>query len=281
MKQLIINADDYGMSAGVNRGIVELLRSRVISGTSVLTNMVEGAHLAELRAVVRDVGAGVGLHVNLSQGPAVNGPSSLTDSSGCFLERGELVRRARRGKVCVGDIRQEVIAQIGRLAEAGMVPTHFDSHQHVSAIPQVFAVMLELARRYRVSMRPQRHYYVAAAKSSGHVLRRRPLVRAIARTLDASSKLAGVRMARFVVEVDAAGWKTCEEHWKEAIRGLPLGVSEIFVHPGYLDERVSLLSRYAVQRERELLVLKSLVGPLVCDSSVKLVSHRDAFGDRW
>jgi predicted glycoside hydrolase/deacetylase ChbG (UPF0249 family) len=280
MKQLIINADDYGLAAGVNRAIMELLNARVISSTSVVTNLADVAELAALRAVVRDVGAGVGVHINLSQGPALTGQSSMTDASGEFLSRKELMDRALRGKLRICDIRQEIVAQVGRLLQNGVVPSHFDSHQHVSAIPAVFVAMVDLARRYRVALRPQRHYLLAATGWSSPRHRRRSHVRVIARVLDANARLFGVKMARFVVEVDAVGWKSSEEGWRTAITGLPAGVNEIFVHPGYCDKRLDSLSRYGAEREQELRILKRVVGRIVREAGVRVVSHRVAFGDR-
>ena len=100
MKNLIVNADDLGWTEGVNRGIVEAFHHGIVTSASLLAN---GAAFAGGVDSARSApGLGVGVHLNLTDGPPVADPEaikSLLNSAGQFAGSPEslLLRRARRG----------------------------------------------------------------------------------------------------------------------------------------------------------------------------------------
>src|SRR5262249_37431067 len=145
-KHLIVNADDYGMSPGVSRGILEAHAEGVVTSTTALVNTPCAPDALALAS--RVPGLGLGLHVNLSFGRPVLPPTrvpSLVGPDGRSFSGGRLLGAMRRFRR--RDIRREVRAQLARFVElAGRPPDHLDSHQFVGCLhPEVFAVMVNLA----------------------------------------------------------------------------------------------------------------------------------------
>lgn len=132
---LIVNADDFGVSHARDAGILALAAAgRIVSATL----LVNGRHAVEAAAAARDSGLCLGLHLNFSEGLAPGGRSSLTDAAGNFHGRYELRRRLDAGQVVAADIDAEIRAQIERFAAlSGALPLHVDGHQHVHVQPRV------------------------------------------------------------------------------------------------------------------------------------------------
>lgn len=145
--RLIVNADDFGVDAARDAGILELARGGHVTSASALVN---GAHFAAALAGARRCGLPVGLHLNLSEGPALAGVSSLTDAQGRLLGKWALRRALDAGRVAAGDLAREIRAQMDAfIAAAGQAPDHVDGHQHCHVHPRVAPVLAPiLAREY-------------------------------------------------------------------------------------------------------------------------------------
>src|SRR5947208_7646456 len=144
--RLVVNADDFGLSTGVNRGILEAHAAGVVSSVSVLVN-APGWTDAVPRLRDLSPGIGVGLHLNLTMGRPVSWGGSLSDArTGRFHTLGALVARAFAGRLDPGDVAIECVAQLARLRNAGLVVTHVDSHRHVHILPGVWGAVVETAR---------------------------------------------------------------------------------------------------------------------------------------
>src|SRR5437773_1986596 len=113
--RLVVNADDFGLSAGVNRGILEAYVAGVVSSVSVLVNAPGWTDAVQR---LRDLGPGlgVGLHLNLTMGRPVSWGGGLCDArSGRFHTLPALVARALAGRLDPGDVAIECAAQLARL----------------------------------------------------------------------------------------------------------------------------------------------------------------------
>ena len=140
MKRLVVTADDLGYSGARNRGIFEAIERGVVTSASVMAGKA-GTEEA-VRYCARNAGVfGVGLHLNLSEGDALAGRSSLTDDNGRFLDRRVLRARLADGAIVAGDVVRELVAQLGSLAERGATPTHLDGHHHLQLEPAVAAAI--------------------------------------------------------------------------------------------------------------------------------------------
>ena len=145
--QIIVNADDLGMSAIVNDAVFELMSARLISSATILAN---GPAMRDAVARLHLFPeCSFGVHLNLTQfQPLTSGAGPvLTDGAG------QMSRRIETAPPTIALLRaayQECCAQVDLLAAAGIDISHFDSHNHVHTRPHIFPVLKALQRRYRM-----------------------------------------------------------------------------------------------------------------------------------
>lgn len=146
--RIILCADDYGMSAGVSRGILELARTRRLSATSAMVTLPRWPQDAPALAQVRDRIA-IGLHINLTVGSPL-GPIPSLAPEGRLPDLRPLIVRALAGAIDRNEIAAEVTRQLALFeAATGFPPDHVDGHQHVHALPRIRDGVLDaLAKRF-------------------------------------------------------------------------------------------------------------------------------------
>ena len=150
---LIVNADDFGLTAGVSDGILRAAEAGVVTSTSVLA--VAPAFTSRI-AALRDSALGVGCHLALvGEDPLLLSPSeipTLVDHRGQPpLSWRHFLRRAMTGRINPEDVRRECSAQIEAVAATGCAIDHLDTHQHLHLWPAVAGVMVEVAVEFGVS----------------------------------------------------------------------------------------------------------------------------------
>ncbi len=148
LARLIINADDFGLTAGVNRSIEELHRAHVLSSTTLMAN---GPAFEDAVAVAkRNLLLGVGCHIVLTDGipvcPPATIPSLVPNGRTFYSSLLVFTSAVARGKIRELDILREALAQIGRLQASGISVTHLDTHKHTHLFPTVSRPLLEAAR---------------------------------------------------------------------------------------------------------------------------------------
>jgi predicted glycoside hydrolase/deacetylase ChbG (UPF0249 family) len=221
---LIVNADDFGLTPGVSRGILDGgARGIVTSTTAIVNRSIDPELIEQLEAS----GLGVGLHLNLTLGGPVSDPRrvpSLVDAEGRFFrDAREAAARADRDQA-----RIELGNQIDAFRRLfGRFPTHLDTHHHVGVHEPILELVLDFATAIKVPVRSQDEAVRGAAR------------RAKLRTPD-----------HFVGEAGPEPYWSAERVL-EQVRSLPAGVTEFMTHPGYFDEALAY-SRYGRQRETEL-----------------------------
>lgn len=248
MKSLIVNADDFGLTAGVSRGILEAHRTGIVTSTTLLVNRpVDAELLIQLKATR----LGVGLHLNLTLGPPLSPPSavpSLVDSEGKFIR--DARQTAARAKP--EEVERELRAQVDRfVALLGHPPTHLDSHHHVGRHSPIREIVWTLARDLGVPVRSQDDAIRQAARAAG------------LRTPD-----------HFFGESGPDPYWSAERLLSH-LAALPEGFSEFMTHPGYFDAHLAY-SRYGQQREVELRgLIDSAVRKAVEAQGIKLCHFGD------
>jgi len=153
---VVINADDFGLSAVVNREIVRCFSSEAISSTTIMANENFFDEAVEL-ARTHGFADRVGVHLNLSHGrPLSDVPARLRRADGTLAFP---QRRTWAPKADLESLRRELSAQVGRVVAAGLRPSHFDSHEHwVNSFPYT-RVVLDVAREFGVRwIRPARNW---------------------------------------------------------------------------------------------------------------------------
>lgn len=154
MKRIIVNADDFGITASVNAAVIDAFRAGSLSSTTLLVNGAAAADAAALAQTYSRLG--VGLHFNLTLG-APSAPrervASLLKADGVFPDRDELARRVLYRRLRSDEVRTELCAQLNAFAALGLTPTHVDSHQHVHAFPRIFDVVADECRQRGLPLR--------------------------------------------------------------------------------------------------------------------------------
>jgi hopanoid biosynthesis associated protein HpnK len=148
LKQLIVNADDFGLTTGVNQGILRAFQDGIVTSASLL---VTGSAFAEAVALAQQSPElDVGLHLTLVEERAVLGRellSTLVDETGRLPSTsGEFFRRAFLGRINWDEVECEIAAQIARFQKTGLRLSHLNSHQHLHMFPPVFQIVRRLTR---------------------------------------------------------------------------------------------------------------------------------------
>lgn len=252
-RRLVINADDFGLTSGVNRGILEAHAAGSVSSTSALVNMPGWGDALEWFGK-RSASLGVGLHLNLVAGAPLTEAASLTDPRTVrFHSLAALAWRALTGRVRLAEVHAECLAQIERLQSAGVAVTHVDSHRHAHCLPGFFGAVRAAARSRNVGViRVPREPMRAGAHAPIAMLKKAALRVGIAvsgaRATDRRAEFFGVSLQESTNFL--AGVLDRLDH-------LPAGPSELVVHPGYNSPELEELDPYTTVRERELRALTS------------------------
>jgi predicted glycoside hydrolase/deacetylase ChbG (UPF0249 family) len=151
IKNIIVNADDFGMSKVINEAIIETFKVKNINSTTLMVNMPGTLHAVELAKINQALQ--VGLHFCITEGPALTGISTLTDRNGIFLSRHNLIKKFLMLRIKKGDIFKEFEAQLQKFDSFGISISHVDSHQHLHMLPQVFYAILPLVESRHLAMR--------------------------------------------------------------------------------------------------------------------------------
>ncbi|OLB21040.1 MAG: hypothetical protein AUH16_03455 [Acidobacteria bacterium 13_2_20CM_57_7] len=287
VKNLIVNADDLGWTEGVNRGIVEAFHSGIVTSTSLLAN---GAAFAGGVDAARSApGLGIGVHLNLSDGPAVAKPesvASLLNDEGEFAGGPEslLLRRARRG-LALAEVEIEWDAQIRKVRDAGILPTHLDGHKHVHMLPGLFEIALKLAKRHgiaaiRVSLESSslRAALASGAKQHAGVIMKQGVqargLKLLARDAREQAERAGISTADYFCGIAQTGELT-REGVEQFLKNLPDGTTELICHPGYADDALQKsATRLQHSRQTELQILTDTgIRNLVASLGIRLIDY--------
>jgi predicted glycoside hydrolase/deacetylase ChbG (UPF0249 family) len=148
--RLIVNADDLGVSERVNEGIVLAHRSGIVTAASLMAVGRAFDHAVQCCRRVPELD--VGVHLTLvAEKPLLQRTSSLSGDDGRLPpSAGAFLRRCLAGAIRMADIQAELSAQIERVLDHGLRPTHLDSHQHVHALPGIAQLVLRLSTRYHI-----------------------------------------------------------------------------------------------------------------------------------
>lgn len=250
---LIVNADDFNLTSGVSRGILEAFDHGVVTSTSVLIHRpIPGA---TLQALKRRRSLGVGLHLNITWDRPLCDPkdvSSLVDARGYFKNR----RQLDLSRVVKAELAREYERQIQTFRQiVGKWPSHLDTHHHLHEHPALFGVLVELALRFRLPIRQCR------------------LLRGKVRQ---SLLKVGVRLTdRLVEDLDFRhAWN--EKSLEQALLSLDPGYHELMCHPAICDRKLLERSSFNRPREEELRALCSpRIRSLVRRREIQLISFRD------
>jgi len=143
--RLIVNADDLGQDAHRDRSILALFSAGALSSASLVVN---GPAAANAAAAANTAGLPLGLHLNLGDGRALTGVSSLTDREGSLPGKHGLRTALCEGRISEADIGLEIAAQIDCFRTlCGRLPDHVDGHHHCHVAPLVASGLIAEMQR--------------------------------------------------------------------------------------------------------------------------------------
>jgi predicted glycoside hydrolase/deacetylase ChbG (UPF0249 family) len=287
VRNLIVNADDLGWTEGVNQGIAEAHRNGIVTSASLLANGAAFESAAELARTTPALG--VGVHLNLSDGEPV-APRELVTT--LLNDRAELegkpesllLKLARRS-FPIEELELEWDAQIQKVRENGIEPTHLDGHKHVHMLPGLFEVALRLAKKHgiaaiRISHEDSRLRAALSAggKQNGSVVMKQGVqargLKLLARDAREQAERLGIAAADYFCGIAQTGELT-REGILRLLEILPEGTTELMCHPGYVDaDLAKSATRLQSSRQTEVQILTDMaIRNIVASQGIRLIDY--------
>ncbi|MFD0051324.1 chitin disaccharide deacetylase [Actinomycetes bacterium NPDC127524] len=228
MIHLIVNADDFGYSRGVNYGILDSHLLGIVNSATMMMNMEGTEHAIQLAKEHPSLKTGI--HLVLTCGrPLLTDVRSLTDQNGNFKKQSQLLKD---GSFSLDEIEREWSVQIEAFLSSGLEPTHLDSHHHMHGTKEIMPVAELLSKKYGLPLRKTGNGKEGVSYFSGVFLD------------------------------DFYGEGATEDYFNklhEKVSGNAL--VEVMCHPAYLDTSIMEGSSYNLARLRETLILTNTVLP--------------------
>jgi predicted glycoside hydrolase/deacetylase ChbG (UPF0249 family) len=285
MKQVIINADDFGLARGINLGIIRAHTEGIVTSTSVVVN---GNSFDEGVALLKKTPSlGTGIHLNLTLGKPLlpkNLCKTLVDSNGCFFSYLRFIRRVLLKRIDPGEIKKELQKQIERFLETGFSCFHIDTHKHIGYIPLILDIILELAEEFQIRRVrfPNEVRIFPGSVYLKNLFDRDTVMSFFVSYLvkKAGSKLYKKRVAHpeYFFGITLAGFTEKDNPYASYLKACQEGVNEIMCHPSVMEEHPSAVyGRYGSKRRYQ--ELQRLTDPelkeIILQRRLKTISFRD------
>jgi hopanoid biosynthesis associated protein HpnK len=286
MKELIINADDFGYTHGVNEGIIRAHRDGILTSATLMAN---GAAFDDaIERAKANPRLGVGCHLVLTGGNAVAPKEtipSLADSAGRLPPSlPGLVARLSFGTIRSGDIETELSAQLEKIRRSGIELTHVDTHKHTHVHPRVMAAVGRVAGKFGITRvrNPiedlRDSWRTARSENTGLALNMAAscAVSSVGSWFQSTARRYGLHSPEHFLGLAITGSISAAALCR-LIDTLPDGRTEIMTHPGLCDaELMSTDTRLNQQRETELNGLLSAEARRRAKvNGIRLISYRE------
>jgi predicted glycoside hydrolase/deacetylase ChbG (UPF0249 family) len=293
VRRLIVNADDFGLTPGVNRAIVEAHQHGIVTSATMMAGARAFDDAAEQARSLASGATpfGIGCHIMLVDGVPLSPAAQITS----LIEAGDGIARFRdslssfaiaalSGRINPDELEVEAAAQMRRVQQAGVRPSHFDTHKHAHVFPAVLRPLLRAANACGIPAvrnpfgpgdgvpltRVATNFKLAKRSAQMTVLRsfapsfRREVARQGLRTTDGA---IGVQVTG-ILDLDL---------FVEIASSLPEGTWELVCHPGYNDTDLDgIRTRLRASRQQELEVLTSPEAKRVLEvRGVQLISYNE------
>jgi predicted glycoside hydrolase/deacetylase ChbG (UPF0249 family) len=273
MLRFALCADDYALTPGVSRGILELLGAGRLTAVSVMTTQQEW-RIAARELPPFTASADIGLHLNLTLGSPLGAMRGFAPS-GTFPSLGRVVRSALLGRLPLPELAGEIGRQIDAFAEhLGRLPDYVDGHQHVHVLPGIREVLLHTLVEKRLS---GRIWLRDPADRPRAILARNMWRKALAVAALAIGFRSQARARRFELNQGFSGFSDFDPAsdyaatFAASLRSL--GPKHLIMcHPGYADDTLACLDPATTSREVELAFFRSpSFGEVLESASAELV----------
>ena len=253
IKKLRINADDFGLTKGVTDGVLYAHLNGIVTHTSI---MAQGLDFQRAVQIAKDTPSlGIGCHLNVSWGKPllpVEVVSTLVSKEGKFFTFGQVTLRSFLRRIDRKQLVAEWKAQIEKVLNTGLILTHLDSHHHLHLLPTCFQVIKELSQFYQI-----------------------PYLRKPSEKLSLSEPSLIKRIIFYVLCMRSWPQPSSDTFFglslqetndysyslKKIIGRVPFGLTELMVHPGWID--------YDLTREDSMLKSREIELVSLCDPTIK------------
>jgi predicted glycoside hydrolase/deacetylase ChbG (UPF0249 family) len=262
MTRLIVNADDFGQTAGINRAVLELHKAGLVSSATLMSRAAATDQAIEIARATPTLG--VGCHIVLTDGepvlPPAQIPSLIDPSTNLFIPRlSVFLGRLFTGRIRAEEIEREATAQIRYLQSRGLHVTHVDTHKHTHMFPRVLRPLLRGARACGIHLvrNPFEPIWAIRATASTGFVRAAQVscLRSLQSTWHRIISEEGFATTDGTLGVTGTGaLDTVTLH--RLLDWIPAGTWELVTHPGYDDTdlaRVRTRLRASRDIEREAL----------------------------
>lgn len=264
MSRLIVNADDFGLTPGINQAVVDLHQAGALTSTTLMATAPCFEQAVALAA--QHPHLGVGCHIILVDGTPISSPdtiSTLLDPHSpvpAFRDTlGHFVRDVMLGRIEPRHIQAEAAAQMRHLQAHGVAVTHFDTHKHTHMFPRVLQPVLQAAREcdVRCVRNPFEPAWSTEKTPKASALRRIEvqMLRVMRSQFLSRTRAAGLSTTDGSLGVLATG--TLDAQTVQSIlKALPAGTWELVCHPAYVDDALRVTrTRLIDSRQREVTAL--------------------------
>jgi len=230
--KLIVNADDFGLSRGVNYAIADAHELGIVTSTTMLTNMPDAGHAFKIMSNYPHLR--VGTHLTLSCGkPIGSGYQTLTNENGYFKLTNQYLE-VDKNELNLDEVEQEWRLQIQEFYKRGLEPSHIDSHHHIHTWEPLIPVIEKLSNEFTL---PCRGGFKKTPKS--------------------------LQLYSDIFDAGFYGDGVSEEYFNKlfAYYGDSNYSVEVMCHPAYIDGQLTTLSSYLSKRVEEFTVLTNVTIP--------------------
>ena len=266
MGRLILNADDFGLTAGVNRAIIELHRAGLLTSTTLMAKAAATTEAVELARATPSLG--VGCHVVLMDGEpelsALEIPTLVDSRTSRFYPTlGTFLKQLLTRRIRPAAIEAEAAAQIAFLQRCGLRLTHIDTHKHTHMFPAVLRPVLRAAKAAGIHAvrNPFEPMWSLHATPGAPFIRRTEvnLLRLLEPAFLRIVAEEGFTTTNGAIGVLATGTLNATTV-SALLRNLPPGIWELVSHPGYNDADLSQAhTRLLASRETERQALRAMM----------------------
>ncbi|MGC9197484.1 MAG: ChbG/HpnK family deacetylase [Acidobacteriaceae bacterium] len=281
--RLILNADDFGLTNGINRAVAELHQAGVLTSATLMAN--GPAFQDAVRIALDHPSLGVGCHIVLTDGVPVSPPEAIptllsADGRTFRPKLTQFIRDLLLGRIRESEIQCEALAQVRKIQHSGIRITHLDTHKHTHVFPPVTRALLQVMQVTSVAalrnpFEPDHTRAYARLKRRLQISLLNEFQNGFHRIIPPSLTTNGT------FGISATGSLNAEE-LSELFRHIPgQGTFELLCHPGYNDQDLDAIPtrlREHRQTERRAL-LREVPAMLLHPQSPQLIHYGDAFGD--
>lgn len=228
MKKLIVNADDFGYSLDVNRGIIEGFKHGIITSTTMLATFP--AFNDAVKLAKSNPKLGIGLHLNLTCGNSLLSLPTITNNgrfdTGIFL-------KSVLKKIALGEVYKELDAQIKKVKSTGIEITHIDGHRHIDIFPGIVDVVVRLAKEHGI-----KKIRMPRCKNTNLSLNlqlpKKFVVDSFSKKAEKKFRASGLKMPNALYGFHETGSLTLKKLFN-IVKAIGPGTSELFCHPGFYN----------------------------------------------